>query len=74
MSDGLNEWIFQILYLCQKLGLKVYKKYSEIYSNIEIEIIISQQSYGKFINIKGNKKLFYHTHFNNDKNEIKNKY
>ena len=54
--------------------LKVYKKYSEIYSKIEIEIIISHQSYGKFINIIKNEKLFYHIYFNNDKNEIKNKY
>ena len=53
---------------------KFIKKYSEIYSNIEIEIIISQQSYGKFINIQENEKSFYHIYFNNNKNEIKNKY
>ena len=57
-----------------KIRFKSSQNYPEIYSNIEIEIIISQQSYGKFINIIKNEKLFYHIYFNNDKNEIKNKY
>ena len=41
-----------------KLGFKNYKEYLKIYSNIEIEIIKCHQSYRKFINIKGNEKLF----------------
>ena len=56
------------------LGVKDYKEYSETYSSIEIEIIPAKGEYGKFINIKENDKLYYHIYFNDNKEEIKNKY
>ena len=42
--------------------------------DIEIEIIPTKDKYGKFININENDKLFYHIYFNDNKEEIKNKY
>ena len=49
-----------------------YKKCSEIYSKIEIEIIPKKKKYGKFINIiNKEEKKYFHRYFNNDKNEIK---
>ena len=56
------------------LGIKDYKEYSETYSSIEIEIIPTKGKYGKFININENDKLYYHIYFNDNKEEIKNKY
>ena len=57
------------------LRLKDYKEFSEIYSSIEIEIIPCNNQYDRpFINIKENEKEFYHIFFNNNKEEIKNKY
>ena len=56
------------------LGIKDYKEYSETYSSIEIEIIPKKGKYGKFINIKENDKLYYHIYFNDNNEEIKNKY
>ena len=55
-------------------SIKNYKEYSETYSSIEIEIIPAKGEYGKFINIKDNDELFYHIYFNDNKEEIKNKY
>ena len=52
------------------LGVKDYKEYSEI----EIEIITIKGGYGKFININEKDKLYYHIYFNDNKEEIKNKY
>ena len=52
------------------LSIKDYKKYSEI----EIEIITAKGKYGRFINIDENDKLYYHIYFNDNKEEIKNKY
>ena len=52
------------------LSLNDYKEYREI----EIEIIPNKGGYGKFINIKENDKLYYHIYFNDNKEEIKNKY
>ena len=52
------------------LDVKDYKEYSEI----EIEIIPIKDKYGKFINIKENDKLYYHIYFNDNNEEIKNKY
>ena len=46
----------------------------EEYCKIEIEIIPIKDKYGKFINIKKNDKLYYHIYFNDNKEEIKNKY
>ena len=56
------------------LSVKDYKEYSETYSSIEIEIIPKKGEYGKFININENDKLYYHIYFNDNKEEIKNKY
>ena len=56
------------------LGVKDYKEYSETFTPIEIEIIPTKGKYGKFINIDENDKLYYHIYFNDNKEEIKNKY
>ena len=52
------------------LSAKDYKEYCEI----EIELIPTKDIYGKFIYIKENDKLYYHIYFNDNKEEIKNKY
>ena len=46
----------------------------EEYCKIEIEIIPIKDKYGKFVNINENDKLYYHIYFNDNKEEIKNKY
>ena len=56
------------------LSIKDYKEYSETFTTIEIEIIPTKDKYGKFININENDKLYYHIYFNDNKEEIKNKY
>ena len=56
------------------LGVKDYKEYSETFTPIEIEIIPSKGKYGKFININENDELYYHIYFNDNNEEIKNKY
>ena len=56
------------------LSIKDYKEYSEKFSSIEIEIIPCNNQYGQFINIKEDEKLFYHIFFNDNKEEIENKY
>ena len=56
------------------LGVKDYKEYSETFTPIEIEIIPTKDKYGQFINIDENDKLYYHIYFNDNKEEIKNKY
>ena len=56
------------------LSVKDYKEYSETFTPIEIEIIPIKDKYGRFINIDENDKLYYHIYFNDDKEEIKNKY
>ena len=52
------------------LSTEDYKECCEI----EIEIIPKKGKYGKFININENDKLYYHIYFNDNKEEIKNKY
>ena len=56
-----------------RLNLSI-KDYKEYYEEIEIEIIPCKKKYGEFINIKKNDKLYYHIYFNDNKEEIKNKY
>ena len=56
------------------LCVKDYKEYSETFTPIEIEIIPTKDKYGRFININENDKLYYHIYFNDNKEEIKNKY
>jgi len=52
------------------LSVNDYKEYCEI----EIEIIPIKDKFGKFINIDENDKLFYHIYFNDNEEEIENKY
>ena len=52
------------------LDVKDYKECCEI----EIEIIPTKDIYGKFIDINKNDELYYHIYFNDNKEEIKNKY
>ena len=52
------------------LSANDYKKCCKI----EIEIIPKKGEYGQFINIDENDKLYYHIYFNDNKEEIKNKY
>ena len=52
------------------LSVKDYKEYCEI----EIKIIPAKGKYDSFINIDENDKLYYHIYFNDNKEEIKNKY
>ena len=56
------------------MSVKNYKEYSETFTPIEIKIIPTKGKYGKFININENDKLYYHIYFNDNKEEIKNKY
>ena len=56
------------------LSVKNYKEYSETFTPIEIEIIPTKDEYGQFININENDTKYYHIYFNNNKEEIKNKY
>ena len=56
------------------LSVKNYKEYSETFTPIEIEIIPTKGKYGRFIKINENDKLYYHIYFNDNKEEIKNKY
>ena len=52
------------------ISIKNYKEYYEI----EIDIIPCKDKYGKFININKNDKIYYHIYFNDNKEEIKDKY
>ena len=56
------------------LSVKDYTEYSETFTSIEIEIIPTKDEYGRFININKNDKLYYHIYFNDNNEEIKNKY
>ena len=56
------------------ISIKDYKKYSEIYSSIEIEIIPKIDVHNKFINIKYGEENYYHIYFNNNKKELKRTY
>jgi surface protein len=56
------------------LNIKDYKEYIESFSSIIIEIILCKNVYGRFIKINENEKLYYHIYFNDNKEEIKNKY
>jgi len=53
------------------VNIKKYKEYLEIYSTIEIEIILIKNKYDDFININENEKLYYHTYINDSEGEIK---
>ena len=55
-----------------------YKEYSELYSDIEVEIIpikdIKNLKNDKFINIKKEEESYYHIYINQNKEEFKNYY
>ena len=53
------------------ITIKDYKEYSEIYSQIELEIKPANKIYGKFIKINEENKMYYHIYFNDNKEEIK---
>ena len=54
-----------------KVNINDYIEYSQLYSPIEIELIIEDNEYGKFINLPYKEKEYYHIYFNNSKEEIK---
>ena len=53
------------------ININNYKKFSEKFSSIEIEIKTIQDGYGPFINIKKEVKNYFHIYFNGNKEEIK---
>ena len=42
------------------ININNYKKYSQLYSSIEIELKLSDNKYGEFINISDEEKEYYH--------------
>ena len=56
------------------ININDYKKYSEKYSSIEIEIKAVNNEYDKFINYKNEDEKYYHIYFDNKKEEIKRNY
>ena len=79
--ENLNKKIaFKIIKYSKKIqqklniGVNDYKKYSEIYSSIEIEIKPIHNQYGTFINPLKGEEEFYHIYFDNNKEEIKRNY
>ena len=57
------------------ININDYKKYSEKYTPIEIEIRPVDNKYGQFINYKiGIDNFYHHIYFNNNKEEIKRNY
>ena len=60
----------------KRINLKIndYKKYSERYSSIEIEILPVNNKYGQFINIKKGDEKYYHIYSNNNKNGTERNY
>ena len=56
-----------------RLNLDI-KDYEEECLKIEIEMITFNNKFGKFINIEEKEKIYYHIYFNDNKEEIRNKY
>ena len=57
------------------ININNYKEYSEIYSLIEVEIIIIKNKCGKFININKENEKYFYIYFNNNKEkEIRETY
>ena len=57
------------------ININIYKEYSEIYSSIEIEIILNENKYNEFIHInKKEEEIYYHIYFDNNKEDIKRIY
>ena len=55
------------------LNIEDYKKYSQFFSSIEIELKLAENKYGNFINIPDKEKEYFHIYFENSKEEIKRK-
>ena len=55
------------------LSFNYYKDYSTLYSPIEIELMLVNDNYDKFINISDKEKEYYHIYFDNSNEEIKRK-
>ena len=56
----------------QKLNLSIndYKKFSEEFSSIEVELTLAKDIYGEFIHIKNkDDEKYFHIYFNNNTNE-----
>ena len=53
-----------------RININDYKEYFQYYTPIEIELIIADNKYGKFINISEEDKKYYHIYFDNSKEEI----
>ena len=62
------------------IDINNYKEYLEIYSSIEIELILNQtqnwyfKNYKNFINYKKEEEKYYHIYPDNGKDEIKRNY
>ena len=56
------------------ININNYKEYSQLYSSIEIELKLSDNIYGEFINISDEEKEYYHIYFDNSIEEIKRNY
>ena len=56
------------------LNIKDYIECFEIFSSIELEIILKRNGYNKFININEHEIFYFHIYFNDNKEETKNKY
>ena len=79
--ENLNQKIaFKIIKYNKKIqqklniGVNDYKKYSEIYSSIEIEIKPIYNQCGTFINPLKGEEEYYHIYFDNNKEEVKRNY
>ena len=56
------------------VNINNYKEYSQLYSNIEIEIKIENNKSCKFINILDKEEEYYHIYFDNSSKDIKRNY
>ena len=56
------------------ISINDYKKCSEIYSSIEIEIKPLYNSSWRFINIKNKDQKYFHIYLNNNNKEMKRDY
>jgi surface protein len=57
-----------------KININNYKKFSEIFSSIELELMLDENRKGNFIRINEEDKSYYNIYFNNNQKEIKRTY
>ena len=62
--------------LQKRLNISIddYKESCKLHSSIEIELMLVNNKYDKFINIPNKEKEYYHIYFDNSKEEIKRNY